>query len=145
MQNYFTSEFLAGLCVDTDFSNSTICNLRAGCNNSDFKRLIGNYLFITSIGSEYNYQSSSPYTGEWCNKLRFFKEIDEQCTRPFCTHYDERRKVLIRLETGGKGGSLITGPKHYVQLDTPLGNFWAIVDTIQSTNGMTRIVQKNLI
>jgi hypothetical protein len=37
------------------------------------------------------------------------------------------------LETIGADGGLIIGPTHHVQLDTPLANFWAMVDTIRDT------------
>ena len=35
--------------------------------------------------------------------------------------------MLTRLRTVGKGGGLIIGPTHNVQLDTPMENFWAMV------------------
>jgi uroporphyrinogen-III decarboxylase len=41
--------------------------------------------------------------------------------------------VLTRLDTIGKGGGLIIGPTHHVQLDTPMENFWAMVNTIRET------------
>jgi hypothetical protein len=41
--------------------------------------------------------------------------------------------VLLRLRTIGRDGGLIIGPTHYVQIDTPLENFWAMVDTITNT------------
>ena len=44
-----------------------------------------------------------------------------------------RAEVVTRLETIGKDGGLILGPTHHVQLDTPLENFWAMVDTITNT------------
>ena len=46
---------------------------------------------------------------------------------------DVRREVFSRLETLGQGGGLILGPTHHVQLDTPMENFWAMVDTITGT------------
>jgi uroporphyrinogen-III decarboxylase len=51
---------------------------------------------------------------------------------PFGKPDDVRREVLTRLDTIGKGGGLIIGPTHHVQLDTPLENFWAMVDTIKA-------------
>jgi len=65
--------------------------------------------------------------------LSFWGTIDEQHTLPFGTPNDVRNEVLTRLKTIGKGGGLIIGPTHHVQLDTPLENFWAMVDTIRST------------
>ena len=44
-----------------------------------------------------------------------------------------RREVRKRLETIGKGGGLILGPTHHVQLDTPPENFWAMAETIRNT------------
>jgi hypothetical protein len=41
--------------------------------------------------------------------------------------------VITRLKTIGRGGGLIIGPTHNLQLDTPLENFWAMVDTIRET------------
>ena len=58
-------------------------------------------------------------------------ELDEQRTLPFGTPEDVRREVRTRLETIGRGGGLILGPTHHVQLDTPLENFWAMVETIR--------------
>jgi uroporphyrinogen-III decarboxylase len=49
---------------------------------------------------------------------------------PFGTPEDVRKEVLLRLETLGKGGGLILGPTHHVQLDTPMENFWAMVETL---------------
>jgi hypothetical protein len=41
-------------------------------------------------------------------------------------------EFAARLETIGRGGGLIIGPTHHVQLDTPLENFWALVEAIQN-------------
>ena len=67
------------------------------------------------------------------DKLCFWGSIDEQYTLPFGSPEDVRNEVLHRLRTLGKGGGLILGPTHHVQLDTPLENFWALVNTIQET------------
>jgi uroporphyrinogen-III decarboxylase len=42
-----------------------------------------------------------------------------------------RAEVRTRLDTLGKGGGLIIGPTHHVQLDTPMENFRAMVETIK--------------
>jgi uroporphyrinogen decarboxylase len=42
--------------------------------------------------------------------------------------------VRSRLDIVGKNGGLIIGPTHHVQLDTPLENFWAMVNTITGKN-----------
>jgi uroporphyrinogen decarboxylase len=67
------------------------------------------------------------------DKLCFWGTIDEQETLPFGTPDDVRSEVLQRLATVGSGGGLILGPTHHVQLDTPMENFWAMVDTIVET------------
>jgi uroporphyrinogen decarboxylase len=67
------------------------------------------------------------------DKLCFWGSIDEQHTLPFGSPTDVRQEVLTRLETIGKGGGLILGPTHHVQLDTPMENFWAMVNTITQT------------
>jgi uroporphyrinogen decarboxylase len=70
---------------------------------------------------------------EYGQHLCFWGSIDEQHTLPFGTPAEVKEEVMTRLKTLGKGGGLILGPTHHVQLDTPLGNFWAMVDTITQT------------
>ena len=65
--------------------------------------------------------------------LCFWGTIDEQHTLPFGTPDDVRAEVILRLQTIGRNGGLIIGPTHSVQLDTPLENFWAMVDTVRGT------------
>jgi len=67
------------------------------------------------------------------DKLCFWGSIDEQETLPFGTPEGVRAEVLTRLKTIGQDGGLIIGPTHHVQLDTPMANFWAMVDTITET------------
>ena len=67
------------------------------------------------------------------DRLCFWGTIDEQRTLPFGTESEVRAEVLYRLQTIGKGGGLIIGPTHHVQLDTPLENFWSMVNTIRDT------------
>ena len=71
---------------------------------------------------------------QYGDRLCFWGSIDEQHTLPFGTADDVRKEVLTRLSTLGKGGGLILGPTHHVQLDTPLENFWALVDTVRQTH-----------
>jgi uroporphyrinogen-III decarboxylase len=59
--------------------------------------------------------------------------MDEQQTLPFGTPADVEREVKERLKTVGRNGGLIIGPTHHVQLDTPLENFWAMVNTTRET------------
>ncbi len=68
---------------------------------------------------------------EYGDRLCFWGSIDEQHTLPFGTPADVRKEVLARLETVGESGGLIIGPTHHVQLDTPMDNFWAMVNTIR--------------
>ena len=67
------------------------------------------------------------------DNLCFWGSIDEQYTLPFGTADDVRNEILQRLQTIGKDGGLILAPTHHVQLDTPLENFWAMVNTIKNT------------
>lgn len=64
--------------------------------------------------------------------LCFWGSIDEQYTLPFGTPAEVEREVRARLDTLGKNGGLILGPTHHVQLDTPMENFWAMVDAIKT-------------
>lgn len=70
---------------------------------------------------------------EYGDRLCFWGSIDEQYTLPFGTPADVRNEVLTRLRTIGKDGGLILGPTHHVQLDTPMENFKAMVDTVTGT------------
>jgi uroporphyrinogen-III decarboxylase len=67
------------------------------------------------------------------DKLCFWGSIDEQYTLPFGTPAEVEREVISRLRTLGGEGGLIIGPTHHVQLDTPLENFWAMVNTVTGT------------
>jgi uroporphyrinogen decarboxylase len=67
------------------------------------------------------------------NRLCFWGSVDEQHTLPFGSPDDVRDEVLSRLATLGENGGLILGPTHHVQLDTPLENFRAMIDTIRQT------------
>ena len=70
---------------------------------------------------------------QYGDRLCFWGTIDEQHTLPFGTPAEVRAEVLARLETAGLSGGLILGPTHHVQLDTPMENFWAMVDAIRDT------------
>ena len=67
------------------------------------------------------------------DRLSFWGAIDEQRTLPFGSPEDVRREVRLRLETVGKGGGLIIGPTHHIQLDTPLENLWALVEEVTAS------------
>jgi len=70
---------------------------------------------------------------EYGDRLCFWGSMDIQQTLPFGTPEDVKQEVLTRLMTIGRGGGLILGPTHNIQLDTPLENFWAMADTIRQT------------
>ena len=70
---------------------------------------------------------------EYGDKLCFWGSIDEQHTLPFGSPVDVQNEIQTRLKTLGKNGGLILGPTHHVQLDTPLENFWAMVEGITQT------------
>jgi uroporphyrinogen-III decarboxylase len=67
------------------------------------------------------------------DRLCFWGSIDEQHTLPFGTPADVKAEVVARLETLGKGGGLILAPSQHVQLDTPVENFLAMVETARGT------------
>jgi len=67
---------------------------------------------------------------EFGKDLCFWGSMDEQYTLPFGTTDDVRREVLDRIATLGAGGGLILAPTHHLQLDTPLENFWTIVEVV---------------
>jgi uroporphyrinogen decarboxylase len=67
------------------------------------------------------------------DRLCFWGSMDIQQTLPFGTPEDVKQEVITRLKTIGRGGGLLIGPTHNLQLDTPLENFWAMVETIQQT------------
>lgn len=67
------------------------------------------------------------------DRLCFWGTMDEQRTLPFGSPEEVRAEVRSRIATVGRGGGLIIGPTHHVQLDTPLENFEAMVDEIRRT------------
>lgn len=71
---------------------------------------------------------------EFGDRLCFWGSIDEQYTLPFGSPAEVRNEVLTRLKTLGKNGGLILGPTHHVQLDTPMDNFWTMVNSIRDIN-----------
>ncbi|HSB65207.1 MAG TPA: uroporphyrinogen decarboxylase family protein [Anaerolineales bacterium] len=70
---------------------------------------------------------------EYGYRLSFWGSMDIQHTLPFGSPLEVKEEVLSRLKTIGRDGGLIIGPTHNLQLDTPLENFWAMVDTIRET------------
>ena len=70
---------------------------------------------------------------EYGRNLCFWGSLDIQQTLPFGTPEQVKQEVITRLKTIGREGGLIIGPTHNVQLDTPLDNFWAMLDAIRQT------------
>jgi uroporphyrinogen-III decarboxylase len=70
---------------------------------------------------------------EYGKNLCFWGSLDIQQTLPFGTPAQVKDEVITRLKTIGKDGGLLVGPTHNVQLDTPLENFWAMIETIRGT------------
>lgn len=68
------------------------------------------------------------------DRLSFWGTVDEQRTLPFGSPEQVKSEVLDRLETVGRNGGLVLAPTHHVQLDTPMENFWAMVDTVLNTS-----------
>ena len=65
--------------------------------------------------------------------------LDRRAAHPAVRRPDDvRREVLDRIATLGAGGGLILAPTHHVQLDTPLENFWAMVEAVTRSGVMTR-------
>jgi uroporphyrinogen decarboxylase len=76
---------------------------------------------------------------QYGDKLCFWGTIDEQHTLPFGSPQDVVDEVKTRLATVGYNGGLILAPTHSVQLDTPLENFWAMINTIWGRNGVSEM------
>jgi uroporphyrinogen-III decarboxylase len=70
---------------------------------------------------------------EYGKNLCFWGSLDIQQTLPFGTPQQVKAEVITRLKTIGRNGGLLIGPTHNIQLDTPLPNFWAMVETIRQT------------
>ena len=79
---------------------------------------------------------------EYGDRLSFWGTIDEQHTLPFGSPDDVRAEVASRVSEVGRGGGLILGPTHHVQLDTPLENFWAMVDTVKGSGARPSLGQR---
>jgi uroporphyrinogen-III decarboxylase len=70
---------------------------------------------------------------EYGRDLCFWGSLDIQQTLPFGTPEQVKAEVITRLQTIGRGGGLLIGPTHNLQLDTPLENFWSMLETIRQT------------
>jgi uroporphyrinogen decarboxylase len=65
------------------------------------------------------------------DRLCLWGTIDEQHTLPFTDPETVRKEVAERIRTIGRDGGLILSPTHNIQLDTPMENFFAMVDAIK--------------
>ncbi len=70
---------------------------------------------------------------DYGDRLCFWGSLDIQKTIPFGTPDEVQAEVLLRLRTLGRDGGLVIGPTHNLQLDTPLENFWAMINTVRQT------------
>jgi len=70
---------------------------------------------------------------EYGRNLCFWGSLDIQQTLPFGTPQQVKAEVISRLSTIGRDGGLVIGPTHNIQLDTPLENFWAMLEAIRQT------------
>jgi len=68
------------------------------------------------------------------DRLSFWGSIDEQETLPFGTPAEVIKEVKNHQEILGDNGGLIIGPTHHIQLDTPLENFWAMIEAIKGNH-----------
>jgi uroporphyrinogen-III decarboxylase len=64
-------------------------------------------------------------------KLCLWGTVDEQNTLPFGNHDDVRKEIAERIRTIGRRGGLILSPTHNIQLDTPLENYFAMIDAVR--------------
>jgi len=70
---------------------------------------------------------------EYGERLCFWGSLDIQKTLPLGTPGEVKSEIQQRLKTVGKSGGLIIGPSHYLQVDTPMENFWSMVNTVQES------------
>ena len=70
---------------------------------------------------------------DYGDRLCFFGAIDVQTTLAFGSPEQVRQEVRLRKQTLGQGGGWICAPTHHIQLDTPLENFWALVEAVTET------------
>lgn len=63
------------------------------------------------------------------DNLSFMGTMDVQNTLPFGSVDDVRKEVEERVRVVGKDGGLILAPTHHVQLDTPIENLLAMLET----------------
>ncbi len=64
------------------------------------------------------------------DRLSFFGAISVQSTLPFGTPQAVRAEVNLRRNTIGKKGGWICAPTHHLQLDTPMENYFAMLEAV---------------
>ena len=64
------------------------------------------------------------------DQLCFFGGIAVQSTLPQGTPEDIRHEYQWLKDSIGKGGGWLCAPTHHVQLDTPMENFFTMLETI---------------
>jgi uroporphyrinogen-III decarboxylase len=67
---------------------------------------------------------------EYGDRLCFFGGINVQSTLPFGSQKDIINEVQHGMNTIGKNGGWICAPTHHVQQDTPMENYYALVDAV---------------
>ncbi len=63
-------------------------------------------------------------------KLSFFGSIAVQSTLPFGSPSEVAEEVKLRKDTIGKNGGWICAPTHHLQLDTPMENYFALLEAV---------------
>jgi uroporphyrinogen-III decarboxylase len=64
------------------------------------------------------------------NKICFFGGVGVQSTLPNGTKEEIKIEVDLLKTTLGKNGGWICAPTHHVQLDTPMENFFTLLNEI---------------
>ena len=64
------------------------------------------------------------------DKLIFFGGIPVQSTLPFGTPEQVKNEIAKLKNTLGKSGGWIAAPTHHLQMDTPMENFYAMIEEI---------------
>jgi uroporphyrinogen decarboxylase len=68
---------------------------------------------------------------EYGNRMAFFGGIDVQTTLPFKDPESIQSDFRELFNVLGKGGGWMCAPTHHVQLDTPVENFFALMDCLE--------------
>ena len=67
---------------------------------------------------------------QYGDQLSFFGSIAVQSTLPFGTPEEVAHEVNLRKATIGQNGGWICAPTHHLQLDTPLDNYFALLEAL---------------